>query len=212
MYSFATYDQPLMSLSINLKSKILPMADFETSYKVVMNNEGGYANSKADRGGETYKGIARNMHPEWSGWALIDGYKVHALFPNVLQSDVILQKLVRAFYKEQFWNELSLDGVASQEIATELFDTGVNMGTGVAATFLQRVLNATNKCGRDYADMKVDARVGPVTVSVLNNHKSPGQVLKLLNCLQGVKYIDICEHNPSQEVFMNSWSSRVALN
>ncbi|MBX9449807.1 MAG: hypothetical protein KL787_08850, partial [Taibaiella sp.] len=28
------------------------------------------ANVAGDRGGETYKGIARNIHPKWQGWGL----------------------------------------------------------------------------------------------------------------------------------------------
>jgi lysozyme family protein len=192
------------------------MADFNAAYLVVRAHEGGYANNPNDRGGETYKGISRKNFPGWSGWVYMDdvknkvGLREDAINTEAAKTD-ILQKLVRAFFKDNFWNELSLDQVNNQDIAVELFDTGVNMGTGVAATFLQRVLNATNRNGADFKDIKVDGRVGPGTVGTLNQHKRPRQVLVLLNCLQGTRYIDICEHNPSQEIFMNSWTDRVAI-
>jgi hypothetical protein len=37
-------------------------------------NEGGFKliDIAADRGGQTYAGIARNFHPNWPGWHCID--------------------------------------------------------------------------------------------------------------------------------------------
>lgn len=188
------------------------MADFKKSYAVVRENEGGYANNPNDRGGETYKGIARKFWSEWEGWKIIDSYKKHVRnFESDLEKDQGLQDAVLAFYKRYFWNELSLDQVNDQQIATELFDTGVNMSTNTAGTFLQRSLNVLNNQGRMYPDLLVDGRIGAKTIQVLNAHKSPSRVLKMLNCLQGAKYVAICENNPSQEEFMWGWMNRVAI-
>jgi lysozyme family protein len=183
------------------------MANFEQAYSLTMGHEGGYANNPNDRGGETYKGIARKFFPGWSGWDIIDTYKDK----SQLSKDETLQKRVRAFYKEHFWNALSLDFVNNQSIATELFDTGVNMGIGQAAMFLQTILNVSNRGGKDYQDVIKDGKIGPKTVAILNAHPRPDEVLKGLNCLQGAKYIAICEHNPSQEVFYVGWMKRVHL-
>lgn len=183
------------------------MADFEKAYDLTMGHEGGYANNPNDRGGETYKGIARKHFPKWSGWVTIDAYKNKA----ALGGDATLQKQVRAFYKEYFWNALYLDYVNDQRIATELFDTGVNMGTGQAALWLQTVLNVSNRGGKDYADVVKDGKIGHKTVTILNAHPRPDEVLKALNCLQGAKYIAICEANPSQEEFYRGWMKRVVL-
>lgn len=186
------------------------MANFQTAYSVVRQNEGGYANNKKDRGGETYKGIARNSFPAWAGWRIVDYYKDHVKnFEASLEKDKPLQELVLQFYQDNFWKRLSLDSVTDQRIATELFDTGVNMGTGIAATFLQRVLNVSNREGREYPDLLVDGDLGPKTITILNHHPRPSEVLKALNCLQGARYIAICEANPSQEVFFQAWMSRV---
>lgn len=196
------------------------MADFKTSYAIVKENEGGYANNPNDRGGETYKGIARKFWEEWSGWKVIDSIKLNmhrllnadaAAINAALAKDTELQNAVLAFYKQNFWNELSLDQVNSQDIANELFDTAVNMSVNTAGTFLQRALNVLNKNGKDYADLLVDGKIGSKTVGVLNNHKSPARVLKVLNVLQGAKYVAICENNPSQEEFMFGWLNRVSI-
>lgn len=187
------------------------MADFRIAYELTMKVEGGYSNNATDRGGETYCGISRKMHPEWKGWKIVDTLKSLSNFPLNLNNSTELKSLVCDFYKQVFWDTLSLDALANQQIANELYDTGVNMGTGVAANFLQTALNVTNRNGREYADLKIDGNVGSVTIQTLNKHPRPAEVLKVLNCLQGEKYINICLANPSQEIFMTSWLSRVAL-
>lgn len=185
------------------------MANFNTADQIVRKHEGGYANNPSDRGGETYRGIARKIFPHWKGWATVDKLRKVAGFPANLDKDAELQSFVHDFYKKEFWDAMSLDFVNDQAIANELYDTGVNMGVGTAANFLQRVLNVSNKKGQEYADMPVDGKIGPNTVRTLNNHKRPKEVLKALNCLQGAKYIAICEANPSQEIFFVGWMNRV---
>lgn len=185
------------------------MADFKTAYKITMAHEGDYANNPTDRGGETWKGIARKMHPDWPFWSVIDDYKKKPGFPANMNDAPHLQTGVEMFYKVKFWDYLKLDQINNQKIANELFDTAVNMGQGVAALFLQRSLNVSNRNGKDYADIEIDGSVGALTVNAVNDHPRPDQLLKLLNTLQGAKYIGICEANPSQEIFLNSWLSRV---
>ena len=187
------------------------MADFRIAYNLVREHEGGYVNNPKDRGGETYKGIARKFFPSWSGWKIIDSYRSERAFLGKLDADADLQAAVLAFYKANFWNPLSLDQAVNQSIANELFDTGANMGLDTAGRFLQRSLNVLNRQGKTYPDVFVDGKIGASTIKVLNAHPSPATVLKVLNVLQGAKYVAICEANPSQEVFMNGWLNRVAL-
>lgn len=185
------------------------MAQFILAYNITMKIEGGYSNDPKDRGGETWKGISRKNFPDWPGWILIDRAKSDPAFPKNLSAVVTLQDDVLTFYKHNFWDKLSLDQAQDQRIANELFDTGVNMGAGVASNFLQRTLNVTDRNQHDYSDLAVDGNVGPKTISVLNNHKSPDLILKVLNVLQGGKYIVIAEANPLQEDFFAGWLSRV---
>lgn len=185
------------------------MADFKTAYKITMAHEGGYANNPNDTGGETWKGVARKKHPYWAGWTIVDQWKIKAGFPDSLAHAPGLQELVWQFYKKEFWDGLALDLINDQRIANELFDTAVNMGQGIAAIFLQRALNVSNRKGHDYPDLKVDGAIGSKTIAAVNGHPRPAQLFKLLNTLQGARYISICEANPSQEIFLTSWMNRV---
>jgi lysozyme family protein len=96
-------------------------------------------------------------------------------------------------------------------VAEELFDTGVNMGPKVAATFLQRALNALNRGASDYPDITADGMIGAMTVHALNGYRAKrgeageAVLLKALDALQGARYIGIAEANPKQEAFLYGW-------
>lgn len=192
------------------------MADFLTAYKKTAIVEGGYANDRDDRGGETYKGIARNSDGAWRGWPLIDMIKKKvgtsaAAINAEAEKDAQLQQMILDFYKKVYWDVLSLDSLNDQKVASELYDTGVNMGTGRAGLFFQRVLNVCNRGGASFPDLKLDGQVGAKSINAFNslNPADKAMVWRLLNCLQGEKYIAICEANPVQEKFVRSWASRV---
>lgn len=192
------------------------MADFTTAYHITSKVEGGYSNDPDDNGGETYKGIARKSAAKWQGWPLIDtikdrvGHSAAAIDAEGEKSES-LQALVLKEYKTDYWDALSLDQINDQRVANELYDTAVNMGTGRSSIFFQRVLNIINRNGSLFDDLKVDGQIGDKSIAAFNtlplNDKY--MVWKLLNCLQGAKYIDICEANPKQEKFMRSWACRV---
>src|SRR3546814_10956412 len=75
-----------------------------------------------------------------------------------------------SIYRRLYWQRPGFDSAAlrAPRIAAELFDTGVNMGTAVAAGFLQRALNALNRTARDYPDIAVDRVMGPRTLAALD--------------------------------------------
>jgi lysozyme family protein len=120
-----------------------------------------------------------------------------------------------AIYKRLYWKNPKFDAVAARApaLAAELFDTGVNMGTGTATAFLQRALNALNRETRDYADLAVDRRIGPATLAALDAFlmKRGGDaetvLLKAVEALQGAHYIILAEARPSQEAFLYGWLS-----
>lgn len=174
-----------------------------------MQHEGGYSNNQADRGGETYRGIARKRHGAWGGWRIIDGYKSFADFKSKLDKDQELQNLVDALYKTIFWDELELDKIQNQEVADELFDTSINMGQGIAARFLQEALNLLNKNEASYKDIKVDGKIGPRTIQIANSFNNTKALLKTLNGLQFGRYRNICSEDATQEVFFLGWLNRV---
>ena len=99
----------------------------------------------------------------------------------------------------------------SVRLAAELFDTGVNMGPGVATGFLQRALNALNRGARDYPDVGVDRRLGPRTLHALDGfYRTRGPagtrvLIRAIETMQGERYLALAERRPSQEAFLYGW-------
>jgi lysozyme family protein len=165
----------------------------------LIDREGGYVNHPDDRGGPTCWGITEAVARQF-------GYE-----GSMQQLPVAL---ARKIYRHKYFEAPRFDDIArlSDKIADELVDTGVNMGVVRASLFLQRSLNALNRKGFDYPDLKVDGRIGPATLSAFEAflskraHENGEQVLfRVLNALQGAKYIDIAEHDRDQESFVFGW-------
>lgn len=157
--------------------------------------EGGYVNDPDDQGGATNYGITEKV-------ARQNGYfgKMEDL-PRSKAYDI---------YVEKYWHSLRLDQIAefAPLVAAELADTGVNMGTGRAAQFLQRCLNVFNADGAHYPDIVVDSDLGPTTLRTLKAYiasRDEITLVKALNCLQGSFYIQLAERNPNQERFVTGW-------
>ena len=180
------------------------MADFNIAFNITMEHEGGYVHDTYDVGGETYRGIARNYNPQWEGWNFIDDTK-----PNVDADQ--LDPYVRQFYEERYWDVNRLDEFP-QDIANEMFDTGVNMGIGRAAKFLQESLNYLNRTGFLFEDLVVDGDVGPATLKALSRvEKDKKIILTMLNVCQGRHYMEYMKKSPTQEKYARGWFKRVTI-
>ena len=189
------------------------MADFNIAYKITSVNEGGYAHVVGDLGGETYKGIARNYHPKWDGWATIDSIKKANPFLTRKELDARLaaipelQTSVKNFFKVNFWDINWLDKFNSQDIANELYDTGVNFGPGRALKMLQEAVNFT----RTDVTLDVDGAIGNNTLNATNSHADTKLLFKGMNLLQGEAYIEAWRKNSIQEKFIKGWFTRIAF-
>lgn len=117
------------------------MANFIIAYKKTGGFEGGWNHVKGDRGGETYKGIARNYWPKWEGWKIVD--KKKPLKHGAIIKDEALEQHVQKFYKKQFWDVVGGDQIEDQNIANTLYDFGVNAGHGRSIENIQKVLGMT---------------------------------------------------------------------
>jgi lysozyme family protein len=174
------------------------MANIDELIEEVIEREGGYVNHPADRGGATNWGITEAV-------ARRQGY--------VGEMRALPRADAAAIYRRLYWHKPGFDAIAKRapKLAAEMFDTGINMGTGTAAGFLQRALNALNREGRDYPDLKVDRSVGPATLTALDAFlKKRGKaaesvLLKAVEALQGAHYLNIAEARPSQEAFVYGW-------
>lgn len=199
------------------------MSDFHLAYRATLNHEGLYSCDPQDKGGETWKGISRRNFPLWSGWKIVDEVKRNAnpgQWNMALNADEELDDLVKRFYREQFWNLLSLDAISEQEIAVEIFDTAVNQGLKTGARFFQQSLNLLNNNGKYYKDLEPDGDIGNESIKAYNAYmltrNIPGRslernirtLLKIMNWLQLENYINICDSRPDQEVYLYGWINR----
>lgn len=188
------------------------MANFTEAYNLTSAHEGGYVDDPTDRGGETYRGISRVHHPSWSGWEKIDACKGKSAFPAMLDADSALQRSVKSFYKRKYWDRFLGDQIPDQQVANELYDTGVNMGVRRAVRFLQNALNQLNRNQRNYKDLVVDGWLGEGTLEVLKQYlrldRKSALLLKMMNIQQGARYIEIMENDPTQEKYARGWLKR----
>lgn len=171
----------------------------------LIKRDGGYVNNPNDRGGATNYGITEAV-------ARVNGWKGP-------MRDLPLD-LAKQIYKQQYWINPRFDQVntLSPLIAEELLDTGVNCGVSFAKPLLQRALNLLNNQGKGgWPDLAVDGIYGSATLGALKiflaKRGKDGEkvMLKVLNIMQGQRYIEICERNPTQEQFFYGWiSNRIA--
>lgn len=170
----------------------------------ILGKEGGYVDNPNDKGGPTNWGITQAVA------------RAHG-FTGDMRNLTRAQAL--SILEADYWYGPRFDQVAtlSSSIANELTDTGVNMGPSVAAKFLQRCLNVFNNQGKLYPDIAADGQIGPRTISALklflDQRKQPGEkvMLKALNSLQGVRYIELSESRQANETFTYGWFDRVEI-
>lgn len=195
---------------------MMKMTDtFLKAYSIVMKIEGGYSNDSTDRGGETYKGIARKKNPSWPGWKLVDALKTHltdAELEEALNADSDLQKSVKEFYFNLYYVPIKLELIEkySASVAIELFEQAVNMGIFASAKNLQESLNLLNRCQKNWENIVVDGLIGKKTLSIFDKFekKDFDNLLKLLNCLQGCFYIGLATKDETQEKYIRGWLDR----
>lgn len=193
-----------------------PSGGFFTSKETEMNieqyldelikREGGYVNNPSDRGGATKYGITEAV-------ARANGF-------NGNMKDLPLD-VAKAIYRKNYWTAPRFDqvNVISSLVAEELLDTGVNCGTGFTKPLLQRALNLLNNQGKaGFPDLVIDGVYGSTTLGALKTYlakrgKEGEKVLvRVLNIMQGQRYIEICERNPTQEQFFYGWiANRVSI-
>lgn len=185
------------------------MAKFEIAEAITGRNEGLYANNTADKGGETYAGIARNFWPKWEGWTTIDEIKrtkgkTAAVINANAKSNTLLTRQISDFYKANFWDVIRLDFIKDQQIANTVYDFAVNSGVARAAKYLQMAFNAVDESTKD--DIKVDGQVGSKTISAVNS-ADPEDIHRVYNALRESFYRSIAKGNQAQ--FLKSWLSRL---
>jgi len=164
----------------------------------IIKKEGGYVNDPSDSGGETNYGITKRV-------ARAYGFK--GKMKNLTKDYAYM------IYSKLYWDKLKLDDIEdwSSFIAAEMADTGVNMGTGRAARFLQRSLNVLNNKQMYYNDLVVDGQIGNKTIKALKSYflqrgtEGETVLFNMLNALQGSFYVTLAERREKDEKFVYGW-------
>lgn len=177
---------------------------FERAIDAVIGREGQFSDDPADRGGATAWGITEAV-------ARAAGYAgPTATMPRDAAVDI---------YRQRYWTAPGLDRIAvlAPALAARLLDIGVNMGPATGIRFLQRVLNVLNRQGSDYADIAVDGVFGQGTEAALRaflaRRGSDGERVLVFAAAaeQAIRYLEIAEHDPTQEAFEYGWLLNRAL-
>ena len=164
----------------------------------IIDIEGGYVNDPRDSGGETNFGITK---------------KVAVSYGYTGEMKLLPKSMAFKIYADKYWDELNLDKIEllSSSVAKELADTGVNMGVGRAAEFLQRSLNALNNQGTLFDDLVLDRNIGPASINALalfiSKRGDMGELVlyRALNALQGAFCIELAERRQKDERFVYGW-------
>lgn len=185
----------------------LPEAKIDSLIDDVIAREGGdkYTNNPADRGHGTRFGITEAT-------ARAFGYTG--------AMETLPHGTAKAIYRQKFVTSPRFDKVLAIEpsVGAELVDTGINMGPGTAARFLQRWLNGFNVDGSRYPLLLVDGNVGAITLDALRafvRWRGPMGVTTLLrglNASQAAHYLELTESEPTQRRFLFGWiTNRVEM-
>ncbi len=163
----------------------------------IVKHEGGYANDPRDRGGETYKGIARNFWPKWEGWKLVDEAKPGTVKEiNQRLEKTNIGDMVLAFYKKEYWDKVGAP-LLGDALGFQVTDCAVNCGIARAAKMLQRLVGAYP-----------DGAVGPMTAAKVKEYGDTLEVITGFNEARREYYRGLKQFS----IYGKGWLNRVDAN
>ncbi len=176
---------------------------------------------KKDLGGETLGGMSFVKRPDWKGWSVVRELQAKGVFEAVLATPEsveakLLVQLLKDDYQATYWDGLGVNQMPDP-LAEVAFDMAINQGTAAMGLCLQKLLNAFNRQGKDYADVVEDGDPGDATMAALKAfitvRGSEGVdvlAVGLLGCRVG-GYLDLVRRKPEQENNFYGWiRARVA--
>jgi lysozyme family protein len=159
---------------------------FDNAFYQLIGYEGGSAEDAGDRGGQTRWGISKRS------------------YPTVDVLNLTLEQ-AKQIYLRDYWAPMRLDEVRDGAVAAEIFEQAVNFGLRGAAGNLQTALHYLG------LSVKRDGVIGPETLAAVNQLKDAKALLKTLNGVQFMRYLEIVSADPAQKKFARGWLRRVAL-
>ena len=99
-------------------------------------------------------------------------------------------------YRNDYWNPLCGDQIASQCVATKLLDMGINMGVGGASWLIQGTVNVTR-----------DGVIGPTTLAAIND-ADENYVLARLVTASEIHYSSWAQGHPERYPYLKGLLAR----
>jgi lysozyme family protein len=156
------------------------MAEFLPAIQYVLINEGGFSDNPNDPGGATNFGILQRDMPD-------------------VDIRTITSEQAVAFYLPNYWGKAPYADIASQQVATKLFDMHVNLGIVSAVRIAQRAVG--------FQDSDVDGIMGPKTVQAINTAATASFLAGVMNLL-AAHYKALEAKNPKLLEFDRGWMAR----
>ena len=163
-------------------------------YRVLM-LEGGISDDKDDKGGYTKFGISRAFFKINKRKMIEEGI--------VKESDDVKNLTIEqavAIYYRFFWMPLKCERLENKFVKSYLFDSGVNMGIGVAVMLLQKAINRVSDSA-----IVVDGIIGSVTIYEANKL---GGKLNLEFVRERVNRYVYISKKRNKVKFLRGWVSR----
>lgn len=164
------------------------MAAIENSLKYLFSNEGGYNNEPGDQ--PTNLGITQDTLAKWRGRPVSDD--------DVRRLNINEATRVYTFW---YWNPLTLNACANQNVATAIFDMGVNMGISGCTKIVQLVLK------REHPNLIIDGKLGQLTMQALNNATANSFISEFQKEIVK-EYTQIADDHPEKRRFLTGWLNR----
>lgn len=178
---------------MNLESKIKKLIEIEGGDK--------YTNNPSDPGGPTRWGITE---------------VVARAFGYTGDMKELPYEMAFSIYTKRYWYRPNFHKIneISEQLASICFDWGVNSGQTLPVKALQRCLNVLNNEMKLYKDIKADGNLGEITLYCLKmfiekrGNEGLNVLIKMVNSLRLVFYIEIAEKNKTQGRFEYGWQRR----
>ena len=155
-------------------------SNFDECLAMLLEHEGGYVNSKHDRGGMTNLGVTRRVYEDW-----VDRKVTEQEMRDLTPDDVA------PIYKKNYWDRVKGDYLPSG-VDWCAFDWAVNSGSGRPAKAIQRAVGA-----------KVDGAIGKQTVGLVME-KDPKFIIDYVYTVRQAFYEGLDDYKH----FGRGWSRR----
>ena len=175
---------------------------FDIMLKLEFNNPANALHWNKNEKGYTYMGIYQVAHPKWAGWPAIRHFTENnsmEVASEKLYKDEDLTKLVKDFYKKQFWDRMRLDELVHQDVANEMFIFGVNAGCKAAVKAAQQVVGVDD-----------DGLIGKNTIKALN--ECDAKMFDVEYDKKEIKHYEmLVAKNPTFKIYLNGWTNRAKV-